>query len=145
MNIIGIDPGANGGIAMVTPNNEWTADRFPKDREPRSVKKLFNSYVRGNKCRVYIELVHAMPMDARSSAFKFGMNYGIWLGLSAYHVTTKITPQTWQSIYGELSKEKTKRKNELKKIASDISGVPATLATADAILIANYGLKRKEE
>ena len=31
---IGIDPGANGGIAMVTGDYNWYAERFPIDKDP---------------------------------------------------------------------------------------------------------------
>jgi len=38
-----------------------------------------------------------------------------------------------------LPKVKKERKNEMKKIASELSGLKATLKTSDAILITLYG------
>ena len=148
---IGIDPGASGGISMVTPDGLWVASKYPKDREPSMVAALFNKYtnnahIEGYVCRVYIELVHAMPTDGRSSAFKFGMNYGIWFGVMANNSIRsdniiKVSPQKWQSIYGDLPKERKLRKNKLKEIAAGIidNQFKPTLMTSDAILIANYG------
>jgi len=104
----------------------------------------------------YIERVHAFPTDARSSAFKFGMNYGEWLGiLGAMRIETiLVTPQAWMKYFKEklnikLPKEKPKRKRKLKEIASQYTDKSVTLYNADAILIAAYGFiqetKRKEK
>ena len=64
-----------------------------------------------------IELVHAFPTDGRSSAFKFGMNYGIWRGiLCAFGIKTElVTPQAWQKTFGELPKNKQERKETKQK------------------------------
>ena len=143
---IGIDPGANGGIAMVTGDYNWYAERFPIDKDPRKAKSLFETMVlesrnEGFLVKTYIERVHAMPTDGRSSAFKFGVNYGMWLGITANSEIHLVTPQKWQSLYGKLPKEKKYKKNKLKEIAISLvyEQCKTTLATADAILIANYG------
>ena len=143
---IGIDPGANGGIAMITVEHNWYAERFPIDKDPAKAKQLYKymqmqSRNEGFETITYIENVHAMPNDGRSSAFEFGVNYGIWLGITSGHEVHKISPQKWQRHYGELPKEKKEKKNKLKEIAINLVGeqCKTTLATSDAILIANYG------
>ena len=69
------------------------------------------------------------------------MNYGEWLGILA---TLKIpyiqvTPSKWMKHFGSMPKIKKDRKNHLKHLAQQrFPDVDITLATADAILIANY-------
>jgi len=143
IHIIGIDPGKNGGIARVTFTNKynWSAYKCPEDINSMSdILKTFKKFAIKPIC--YLEKVHAFPTDARSSAFKFGMNFGIWQGiLAALNIETiLVTPQAWQKDL-ELSKIKQERKNELKKIAIDVSGIKATLKTADAICITNWGVQ----
>ena len=95
-----------------------------------------------------IEKVHAFPTDARSSAFKFGMNFGMWLGvLGANKIPVlQVTPQSWMKIFQPLPKIKKDRKNELKRIASEMMPKnKITLSTSDAALIAVWYLKYNEE
>jgi|TARA_R100001530_G_scaffold550_1_gene899 hypothetical protein len=153
MNIIGIDPGKSGAIAI------WNGgiDRIVKcplnvinmADEIRKIKDKRNTIA-------YVERVHAFPTDARSSAFKFGMNYGQWLGiLGAMRIKTiLVTPQTWMKYFKDklkikLPKEKPKRKRKLKEIASQYTDKSVTLYNSDAILISVYGFiqetKRKEK
>jgi hypothetical protein len=93
-----------------------------------------------------------MPHDGRSSLFKFGTNYGKWLGiLASYKVpTTLVSPQKWMKYWKdklniELPKDKPERKRALKEIASHYTDKKVTLYNADAILITMYGLFDKYE
>ena len=91
--------------------------------------------------------LHAFPTDGRSSAFKFGVNYGIWQGLlGANKIETKfIAPQVWMKSL-ELPKSKVERKKEIKRVAQgviDSQGTlkkKVTLHTSDAVLIGMYGV-----
>lgn len=139
--IVGIDPGASGGVAWIDQNTNIFQKSCPKtDIEMANLIKEIKRKTFG-KLKAYIELVHAFPTDGRSSAFKFGKNYGTWLGiLASFNIEPIfVTPQKWQKAYGELPKVKKERKNEMKKIASELSGLKATLKTSDAILITLYG------
>lgn len=141
--IIGIDPGKNGGIARVISTgdrNIWSAYKCPKDiKEMANLIKIFKKFAL--KPKILLENVHAFPTDGRSSAFKFGVNYGMWQGiLSAHNLEyTLVTPQKWQKHFGQLPKDKKERKNTIKQIAIDTTDIKATLNTADAICIAVYG------
>jgi hypothetical protein len=153
MNIIGIDPGKSGAIAI------WNKgiDRIVKC--PSNVIKMADEIRKIKDKRntiAYIERVHACPTDARSSAFKFGMNYGEWLGiLGAMKIkTVLVPPQTWMKYFKDklkikLPKEKPKRKRKLKELASQYTDKSVTLYNSDAILISVYGFiqetKRKEK
>ena len=155
MTIIGIDPGAGGAMAIwdkkiskiykCPADTETMADIIKESlyiNRAKNVREVF----------AYIELVHAMPHDGRSSLFKFGTNYGKWLGiLGAYKVpTTLVSPQKWMKYWKdklniELPKDKSSRKRALKEIASHYTDKKVTLYNADAILIAMYGLYDKRE
>ena len=148
--LIGIDPGASGGVSWIDSSYNIKAEACPKTNIEMAdlinkivIKSIENSkyYKKSDMCKCYIELVHAFPTDGRSSAFKFGRNYGTWLGILASHGIEPvfITPQKWQKYYGHLPKIKKERKNKMKEIASDLSELKATLKTSDAILIAIYG------
>ena len=152
MIIIGIDPGKGGGIAI------WNYGIVKALKCPNSVPEMASivSSCIGNwqvnNVVAYIERVHAFPTDGRSSAFKFGQNYGQWLGiLGALGVDTIfVTPQTWMKYYKnkysiELPKEKQERKRKLKELALKYVNKKVTLYNADAILIAVYGFIQQKE
>ena len=136
---IGIDPGVNGGVAIIENGHiDVTAC-------PDTVKDMAD-YLKNAKWDCIdmfciIERVHSMPGNGVASTFKFGMNYGQWLGiLASLNVPYKeVTPQMWMKYYGSLPKDKKARKNRLKHLAQSLyPNVKVTLKTADAILIANY-------
>ena len=65
----------------------------------------------------------------------------MWFGITANYKVNLVTPQKWQSHYGQLPKDKSLRKRKLKEMAIEMvnNDVKPTLCTSDAILIANYG------
>ena len=149
MIVIGIDPGKSGAIAVW---DEGIDKAIKCPDSPEKMASIFgsimtNSWIDGDgKIVAYIEQVHAFPTDARSSAFKFGRNYGEWLGvLGALRIKTVfVTPQKWMKHYKEkfkmtLPKDKQQRKRKLKEIAARYTDKKVTLYNADAILIAVYG------
>ena len=142
--IIGIDPGKSGGIAWIVKDDlgnaaEILAENCPAEIDDMSC--LIKNITKDIKSICYLESVHAFPTDARSSAFKFGMNFGIWQGiLSSFNVeVVLVTPRKRHRHFGELPKIKKERKNKMKQIATELSGLKATLKTADAILLTIYG------
>ena len=109
------------------------------------VKNRFISN-RSNYLVAYMERVWARPSNATRAAFTFGMNYGAWLGiLSCSYIDPIIMlPKEWQSMLKryKIPKDYMERKRKFKVIAQKYVEFNVTLATADAILIANY-LKQK--
>jgi hypothetical protein len=80
-----------------------------------------------------------------SAMFKFGMSYGgLRMALIAAGISfLEVTPQQWQKTLGVSTKKKNetkgKFKNRLKALAQQIfPSVKVTLATADALLLAEY-------
>ena len=151
MTIIGIDPGASGALCFTnSKEKDMHTHKCHKLISGRrlTVSMALNAY-KTKEAIAYIEKVHAMPHDGRSSLFKFGVNYGIWLGiLDAKGIKTiEVSPQKWMKWWEtklgiKLPKEKKDRKNKLKEIASDYidNEQKTTLWNADSILITMYGV-----
>jgi hypothetical protein len=152
---VGIDPGKNGGIVIIE-NKKVELHKCPVDIHMmasilRHVKAT--SWIDNVKAIVAIEKVWAFPTDARSAAFKFGVNYGIWKGIikTLNLPMIEVTPRTWMKSYAPLPKEKKERKKALKDIAIDtLSNMfnnkeRVTYAVSDAALIALWCLERNKE
>ena len=93
-----------------------------------------------------IEKVHSMPGQGVASTFKFGMNYGQWIGiLTALQIPySTITPKKWMAHYGAMPKDKKDRKNYIKAMAQGLypNAERITLATSDAVLIAHCAMEK---
>ena len=146
---IGIDPGLSGGLACIEGAE---AKVFPVPRTERDVWEWFdNARTTASIVFAVIEKVHAMPGNGVSSMFKFGTGYGgLRMALTAAEIPwEEATPQAWQKGLGISKRDKaesgTEWKNRLKAKAQQLfPSVRVTLATADALLIAEY-CKRKRE
>ena len=138
---IGIDPGKNGGVAFIKDQTYCEAFKCPET--PHEVAMLIKKKIGKHTVSAMIEKVHSMPRDGVASSFSFGTNYGTWLGILAANKIPfhQVTPYKWQKYYGALPKEKKSRKHKLKSLAFELyPSAKNTLATSDAVLIANYGL-----
>ena len=154
---IGIDPGRSGGLVIIDDNNK-TATMHKCPSTTTLMANLLrraqtDAWIENQHIKVAIEKVHAFPTDARNSAFKFGMNYGQWLGaIGALNISTiEVTPQLWMKSYAPLSKTKLERKRQLQTIATDIFSKVynnedrITYAVSDAALIALWCLEREKD
>jgi Holliday junction resolvasome RuvABC endonuclease subunit len=141
--IIGIDPGQSGGIAFLEPQHGpfgvVAATKMP-DTEA-DVRDLFGQ---GNKAFAFIESVHSMPKQGVSSSFKFGRNYGFLRGvLIALGIPfEEVTPQKWQKAMGCMSRgDKNVTKARAQQLFPSVPRI--THATADALLIAEFGRRKR--
>ena len=143
---IGIDPGKGGGIAVIT---DETVQIHNCPKTVNSMAHLIGmclTDVAAYRTKVFLEKVWSFPTDGRAGSFTFGENYGQWQGILASHEIKPVlvTPKEWQSHF-EIQKglKKDIRKKILKQMA--IERCPntkkITLKTADAILIAIYGVE----
>ena len=147
MQFIGIDPGINGGIALIEPHrvHAWRMPATDKD-----VKKLLEDCKYDGDGEVFclIEEVHSMPGNSARSMFTFGQNYGMLRAMlvACYIPFETVTPTVWQKEFGLTHRKitKTKKKNKHKAKAQELFPLidPMTHALADALLIAEYA-KRK--
>ena len=138
---IGIDPGIKGGVAFIYN------DTYYVQQTPNTIAGMADELITlkqmGPNLSMYccIERVHSFPGNSARSMFTFGTNYGQWLGILA---TLKIpyievTPYAWMKHYPKAPKNKKDRKNYYKHLAQQrFPDVSITLATSDAMLIANY-------
>ena len=148
--VMSIDPGKNGGLSAITNDSVIECSRCPKsigDMSLMVIHVVNECYVENYELTTYIENVHAFPTDARSSAFKFGMNFGIWMGILASNKIDpiKVSPITWQKGFQPLSKIKKERKKMLYDIAQDMfPKIKITYAISDALLMSVYGMSNGE-
>jgi Holliday junction resolvasome RuvABC endonuclease subunit len=138
---IGIDPGnVSGGIAVITSDNElWTYQI--KNLTDREVSQTLSTW---HNPKGVIEKVHSMPKQGVSSAFKFGMNFGMlkMALISAQVSFREVTPQSWMKYYGmkkSPAESKPQWKKRLREKAQQLYPDHKIVNnTADAILIAHY-------
>lgn len=90
---IGIDPGKDGALAVIWPNESVEVVTF-EEAEYRGI--LYGVDSRNSKC--CLERVGAMPGQGVTSMFKFGENFGFIQGLlAAYSIPYElVTPQKWK-------------------------------------------------
>lgn len=150
---IGIDPGANGGIAWhsvarsaVRPTCSTIA--YPMPTTERDVWALLAS-IEGSDCMCLIEGVHSFPKQGVVGSFTFGRNYGFLRGclISLEIPFEEVTPRTWQKELGVTVRGKAETKSAFKqrlkaraqqlfpKLATPCS---VSLKTADALLIMEH-------
>ena len=157
---VGIDPGKQGGIAVVSGRRgvNWLAVHLTSmpttDKDVLDYIEMYR--VRhGNPSLAVIEKVggYIAGNPAPGSAmFNFGKGYGaLCMALVALEVSfEEVPPQRWQKAMGVGKRKKTETKtawkNRLRSKAQqlypDVPGI--TLSTCDALLIATF-CKRKHE
>ena len=155
--LVGIDPGASGGIAWRFDGGLPAAERMPKTEE-EVCEILTDLAYSANKPVAYLEQVGgyiAGRPAPGSRMFNFGRGYGVIraaLILAGYRIED-VTPVQWQKKLGIVLPPKGSskdRKNILKGVAIDRYPTLAddvTLCTADALLILEAGrqLERVKE
>ncbi len=152
---LGVDPGANGGLALLTQDGIAQAFRIPPTEG--DLAQLFESrIVPARVAYCLIERVHSFPDAGVASMFTFGRGVGVLIGLLLAHKIPfeEIEPRIWQKALGippRVKKPKkpkpfmqyqpeetpTQWKNRLRAKAQALfPNIEVTPATADALLIA---------
>ena len=136
MTILGLDPGKSGGIA-------WIMDGKPcVEKMPDTIQDLWDliqDISMPTNCRAFIEQVGPMPKQGVTSCFTFGNGFGhLEMALTGNRIPfERVRPQVWQKSLGCLTKGD---KNVSKRKAQELfPELKVTHATADSILIAEYG------
>lgn len=141
MYFLGIDPGKNGGFAVLDETEPIILNKFDKDDFIRITDWLSNAQYKTKCC---IEKVHAMPKQGSVSMFSFGENYG-WLKgvLDAQEISyQEIPPQTWKKLFG-LNSDKVKSIEVAKQLFPKTRLIPEngrkeSDGFAEALLMAEY-------
>ena len=144
---IGIDPGKNGGVAVLNEIPDYEAViAFRCPKTPREMAYTLMATIPENvsyeNVLVTIEHVHAMPKNGVVSMFSFGQNLGQWEGiLGSFEVNVVYTgPRKWMEHYDcKPGMDKRDRKRYLRGLAENLfPNVKMTFNVSDALLIANY-------
>lgn len=149
MRFVGIDPGAQGGIAWIDQDGAVEARPLP-DTEDAIYDLIHSAIVDQGRVSVALERVHAIPgIGSTSSSFTFGRHYGFVRGVLcglvvAYRTMgwVDVAPQRWQANLGlPRGLQGPARKRAIKSISAQrFPMTRPTLRTADAILIAEWAV-----
>lgn len=103
--IIGIDPGFDGGLAIIRKNKTIDHTVMPVigDKKRRLNQSAIIEFLRPGSAWgevVVIEKVHSMPKQGVASSFNFGVGYGQLLGICAAMNLpfVLVTPQQWKKV-----------------------------------------------
>lgn len=154
MNIIGIDPGLKGAIAVFSDGRLYDVWDMPtyQIKSGKSKKnfvdpaQLHSILSRVDIDEVWLEKVHAMPGQGVTSMFNFGMGYGIILGVvaSLKLPINHVTPQKWKkALTVPAGKDGARhRATELMPYASDMWPLKKHEGRSEAAMIAFHGTKQ---
>jgi crossover junction endodeoxyribonuclease RuvC len=107
--ILGIDPGIEGAVALVSPAGELiaihdlpTLPDGPAGRRRVNPALLADLLAKTHASHAYCELVNSRPTDGHVSAFSFGVTRGLLEGcLAALAIpVTMIAPPSWKRCIG---------------------------------------------
>lgn len=149
--IIGIDPGAAGGLAVFQPGKITKTVKMPKD--VRDLRDFFGYYAENFQPVVFLEKLSVRPDDIQDNPGKI---YRIQQMLAGYeHLKTLLEaqgipyvlvhPMSWQTKLGLRrikggNEDKKHRKNRYKMQAGkEYPECKVTLWNADALLIMHFG------
>ena len=156
MRICGIDPGANGAIAILDSKNPDSVALL--DLKKTTINNIYNwlhSQLRFRGSQIWVEDIHSMYGMSAKSNFSFGRNLGSILAIIELlkGIPPKtVTPKVWQKYVGVTAKGKAIKK-QVAKIAqylypqAELHGKRGGLldGRSDALMIAYYGLHNLKE
>lgn len=154
--VIGIDPGANGGIAVFIPGNSVKVAKMPKDiTELSDFLKYYNE---NYSPIVFLEKLSVRPDDVAvgpDGKQNMGKMFRIQKLMANYeHLKALIEvagvpyvmvhPMTWQTklklrVRGQQEEKADRKRRYASKAAELYPGVNVTLWNADALLIMHFG------
>lgn len=145
MNIIGIDPGKEGGIVLLSDDTSVVLPYSLKNSTEYDISTLIVELKLLGDCYCFIEKVGPARKQGVASMFTFGQGYGFLRGLLVAHKIPfeEVPPTVWQAYLkcrprGTFSRAE--HKQHLKQRSQQLfPSINITLATADALLIAEYG------
>lgn len=153
--VIGVDPGAAGGIAVYIPNQKTKAVKMPKDIT--ELRDFFLYYAENYKPIVFLEKLSVRPDDIKADGGKTNMGklYRVQKMIANYeHLKAIIEsagvpyvlthPLKWQTALNlrvrGVHEEKADRKRKYRGFAqANYPAINVTLWNADALLIMHFG------
>lgn len=145
MILIGIDPGASGGISVLE-KGELATYKMPETEA--DIVNFFRQFDPNNS-KAMIERLHGLPRMSSTAMFSFGRNYGtLRTALAALKIPfDDVPPKNWQKVFSICYQKKmssNQKKNITKAKAQQLFPyLTVTHAVADSLLILEY-LRRQE-
>ena len=144
--VMGVDPGVNGGLAVLSPPGHpvWIRPFRPEmtREQVRDIVRTASDILLAYESRIcFFEKVHHMTGDGGKGSHTFGYIKGLLQGLLLANGMTlhDVPPMMWQAKMECLSGgNKNVTKNKAKETFPDFIK-KITHNTADAMLIAKYG------
>ena len=160
--LVGIDPGALGGLGVLdlddagtpcavalhrTPRVQVTRNGMRRsDYDPAAMRQLLAETVDGRAATIHavevgLEAQGARPKQGTASTFRTGLGFGLWLGLLvAARVPYRIvTPQAWKRHAGLLGADKRASRLRAQERFPSLGAIPpADEGPAEALLLAAY-------
>jgi len=137
---LGIDPGKNGGLAIVNSLGRLCDAVGFKNLTETDINDWMLAYPYS---LALLEKVHSMPKQGVKSTFTFAQSYGLLRGVLVANNLKRefVPPQVWQKALGCMTKGD---KNVTKAKAQELfPNRKITHAIADACLIAEYARRLK--
>lgn len=150
--VIGIDPGARGGMAVFYPDGKRAVYSYQNEGGYSDILRELSDAARAEGCGVhaYVEYLTGVSSGFKLTGrqgFVMGASYGkIGGALEALQIPHEyVAPQKWQAGLNGLGKSKgAERKKLLFRICRQRHpDLKPTLATCDAILIAEYAARTR--
>jgi hypothetical protein len=99
---IGIDPGKDGGIACLSPDNKLTLHKIPligKEADLQGIRQILMQYINNGNCVFGLEDVKPFPGVSAMSMGKLmeikGIKQGILVAMEVPYIM--VAPKTWQA------------------------------------------------
>ena len=164
---IGIDPGLNGAVGVITSHGQSYigSDHVNvfdtptalvegektkrKDLVP-AMAPLLKPFADRSDVVAVLENVHSMPKQGVSSSFCFGESKGMWEGiLAAYNIPTEmVSPQRWKKeIMADQGKEKSAARFKAMALFPSLADQLKLVkhdGRAEALLLAEYGRRLRK-
>ena len=149
--ILGIDPGLDGGIAIINGSEIELLETVPTEPKGGFIKRQVDAQKLSNILRVYpisvcyLERVASRPGQGVGSVFSFGDTYGCIRGvLGALNIPTyTVAPQTWKKELKISSKEDSLK--AIKELYPLLKMRKKDHNIAEALLLALYGKNEREK
>lgn len=154
MRVIGIDPGLDGAIAVISANScriidmpTVTVERNGKSKRQVSATELAEILytIKSDDCHVFAEKVSAMAGQGVTSVFSFGRSFGMIEGiLAAFRLpVTFVPPATWVKAVGRGQGKDASRARAMELFPDNQADFKRVKddGRADAALIAYWGTK----
>ena len=143
MKILGIDPGKDGGLAVI---NSDTHEVIDVTAMPETLADISDFVERHSDSQcAYIEIVHSMPKQGVASTFTFGQFYGyVQMAVTCHKIRCiDVLPSKWQTALSMKAKKGESYKAHKRRLKGKAQQLfpktKVTLKNADALLIAEYG------